>query len=387
MRRQRLRGRWGTAVIGLVFTLLLSGCVGGGSGGSPAPAPKLAVDKTSLDFGERSSTLSLRISNAGGGRLTWSVSSDREWVHAVPAEGENAATVTVFVDRSALEPGQHAGALTIASNGGTATVAVLVTVPESGGAAPGRVQDVDARGFTLPASVVAASIDASSASLQARRLLELAAAFDAAAQTVAASPAAASVTQAKMPAGYQGVFALSWRAEPAATGYRIFFDTGAGWQQVDVSVADLEDPSQPTFLVAGNFDVGTQAVFAVQAFNGDLFGDVSDEDGAVIIAPQFLSQPANGHKAPRRPTFMWQQHPSATAYFLYLTAGGFADHLWTQVVGNEVLSVQYPGDAANVSQELAPGQYAWFVAAQGPVDAAHRADAYAVSALWTFTVE
>jgi len=84
---------------------------------------------------------------------------------------------------------------------------------------------------------------------------------------------------------------------------------------------------------------------------------------------------------------MWQQHPSATAYFLYLTAGGFADHLWTQVVGNEVLSVQYPGDAANVSQELAPGQYAWFVAAQGPVDAAHRADAYAVSALWKFTVE
>lgn len=387
MRRQRLRGRWGTSVFGLVFALLLSGCLGGGNGGSPAPAPKLAVDKTTLDFGAGASMLSFRIGNGGGGRLTWSISSDREWLQAQPAAGEGAATVTVFVDRGALDLGEHGGTLSITSNGGSASIAVLVTVPESRDeTTPGQVRELDARGFTLPAQFAALSADAYAASAQARRLLELAAELEAAA--VAPGYARAQgIGRTAMPSGYTGAFVLSWRAEEAATGYRIFMNAGNGWETLDVSVADLEDPSQPTFLIGGDFDVGTQATFAVQAFNGERFGDVSAEDGAVIIAPQFLSSPANGTRASSRPEFAWQPHADATAYMLLLTAGDLSLHVWTQVVGSDVNSVRYPGDAANAPAELDAGQYAWFVATQGPVDAAQRADAYAVSQAWTFTVE
>lgn len=481
MRRQVMRKRLGTAAFGLVIMLLLAGCLGGGG----SPAPKLAVDQTSLDFGADRSMMSFQIKNTGGGRLEWNVSSDQDWLHVQPMSGENAGTVTVLVERSVLDPGEHGGLLAISSNGGTASIAVSVAVSEApvppklevstasldfgtdhdelsfridnaGGGVlswmvtaaqpwinvqptsgentavvtvsvdrssleprayigtvsvasnggmesivvamtvvpeeeppppepPGQVQGLDARGFTMPVGTAPMSMDAYSASARAQSLLELVKDFEfAPAGAGGAGPA--TVQRAAMPAGYTAAWVLSWDPEDDATAYRISMDAGHGAQSMDVSVDDLEDPFAPTFMISGNFDVGATATFSVHAMKDDLVGPASEEDGAVIIAPQKLMTPGNGTGAPAQPTFMWEAHADATAYMLFLTQDDPSNHVWTQVLNGDVTVREYPGDAANAPHQLEAGDYGWFVTAQGPIDGNGHADAYSISQTWTFSV-
>jgi hypothetical protein len=90
--------------------------------------PVLAVSPTSLDFGTSDTGKSFNIANAGGGTLTWSLSSNQAWLTATPTSGSGNAAITVNVNRSGLNSGNYTGIITVSSNGGTSTVSVSVSM-------------------------------------------------------------------------------------------------------------------------------------------------------------------------------------------------------------------------------------------------------------------
>lgn len=410
MRTQRVRKRLGTAAVGLVLLLLLAACGGGGTG----PAPKLAVSHTILNFGAENSTLTFDIRNAGGGSLQWEVAADQPWLGVSPAKGSGGATVSVTADRTDLAPGTYGGNVKVTSNAGTHDILVLVTVeradeeppeeppaPEPPAGAPGQVTGLDARGFTLPAGMLATGsgtgvwsfdisdarfMDAAGASALAAALLELAAEFDLAARSLPAPRAAAPVAQAPMEPGYAAAFVLSWDAEESATAYRVYMNAGDGWKSVDVGVDELDDPLAPTFMTVGSFDIGTEARFVVQAFNGDKAGPVSDEDRGVIIAPQKLMAPADDSRAPRQPEFAWHPHPDATGYVVYVTQGGLHSHVWAEALDADTTRHKYPGSSPHAPAELPAGSYQWFVLTYGPRSANDTVAGHAISDAWSFSV-
>jgi hypothetical protein len=99
----------------------------------PEPEPVLGLSATQLDFGATDTERPLRITNAGGGTLTWTAADAASWLAAAPAAGETTVetdTLVVTVDRTGLAPGPHAATLQLTSNGGNAGVAVTLSVPE-----------------------------------------------------------------------------------------------------------------------------------------------------------------------------------------------------------------------------------------------------------------
>jgi hypothetical protein len=95
------------------------------------PAPTLAVDPVSLDFGETAAALDLIVSNAGTGTLEWTAASEVTWLTIDPASGsltDGDATLAVSVDRSGLSVGDHATILHLDSNGGTEDLPVTLRV-------------------------------------------------------------------------------------------------------------------------------------------------------------------------------------------------------------------------------------------------------------------
>jgi len=99
--------------------------------------PKISVSTTVLDFGTldagQTSTLTFDITNIGSGTLTGSITTDQEWIKVDPPSfnilSQIIQTINVTVDNSVLNQtqGQYTGTITIVSNGGTATVNVVVT--------------------------------------------------------------------------------------------------------------------------------------------------------------------------------------------------------------------------------------------------------------------
>jgi hypothetical protein len=96
-----------------------------------APEPILSVSPGSLSFGPYQTEKNITVSNVGTGDLIWTVSGNQSWLSASPFSGTNYALVAVNVDRTGLAPGDYSGALTVTSNGGTATVPVTMTVPDT----------------------------------------------------------------------------------------------------------------------------------------------------------------------------------------------------------------------------------------------------------------
>lgn len=93
--------------------------------------PELELSTAVLDFGEELSTLSIDISNKGKGELKWMVAEDIEWLEASVAEGVTTtekSSVVFTISRAALEEGNHMESFVISSNGGSATVMVMVGV-------------------------------------------------------------------------------------------------------------------------------------------------------------------------------------------------------------------------------------------------------------------
>lgn len=100
-------------------------------------APRLQVSTTALAFDDTARTLTLDVASGGAGTLTWRATSAVPWLAVAPASGTGSARLRVTVDRAGLPSGEHAGVLTVLSNGGTATIAVrlaVVEAPPAGGA-------------------------------------------------------------------------------------------------------------------------------------------------------------------------------------------------------------------------------------------------------------
>lgn len=95
-------------------------------------SPKLEVSTQTLDFGNTATTLTLDIRNTGSAELMWQVSEDIQWLNCVPTSGSTSigktSSVIVNVDRSGLSRGTYTQTIAIASNGGSQTVKVTLSV-------------------------------------------------------------------------------------------------------------------------------------------------------------------------------------------------------------------------------------------------------------------
>lgn len=99
----------------------------------PPAAPVLQVSPLTLDMGETDLSEPFTIRNTGDGTLEWNLTEDVPWLtcsvnSGTVLGGNDSDTVNVTVDRSALAGGEHSGDIAITSNGGSATVTVVVTV-------------------------------------------------------------------------------------------------------------------------------------------------------------------------------------------------------------------------------------------------------------------
>lgn len=100
----------------------------------PEPPPFLELSTTSLDFGTSISQSSFTIINKGGGKLSWSINANQNWLKISPTNGEiefeGNSIVTVNVIRQGLDIGKYTYAIPVLSNGGNGSVNVTMAVPE-----------------------------------------------------------------------------------------------------------------------------------------------------------------------------------------------------------------------------------------------------------------
>ncbi len=121
----------------LSVAALLAGCPG---------APRLSVDPVAIALGTSEETATFRISNAGGGTLSWEISFSDDWLSLPEAEGEDSGgaltgtttteidSIAVRVDRQGLPAGTTGGEVTVTA--GDESVVVRISVTE---AAPAKL--------------------------------------------------------------------------------------------------------------------------------------------------------------------------------------------------------------------------------------------------------
>jgi len=95
----------------------------------------LVVSESVLDFGTVETTLTFEITNGNPNtsRLNWSISTDNPKVTVDVESGkttDGVEVITVSVDKTDVLAGDYTPTITIASDGGNATIGVLVTVEE-----------------------------------------------------------------------------------------------------------------------------------------------------------------------------------------------------------------------------------------------------------------
>jgi hypothetical protein len=106
-----------------------------------APAPKLTVTPSSLNFGADKITQTFTITNTGASILNWTINKDKinyaqgaDWIFdIVPASGETNKeqdTVTVTISKAGLLPGTYTASIPISSDGGDKTVSVSMEVTQ-----------------------------------------------------------------------------------------------------------------------------------------------------------------------------------------------------------------------------------------------------------------
>ena len=100
-------------------------------------APALSVTPTTLNFsasqgGANPATQTFSIRNTGGGTLNWTASESSSWISSVsPASGSITTgpdTVSVSVNTAGLVAGTYISSVAVGSNGGSASVAVNITI-------------------------------------------------------------------------------------------------------------------------------------------------------------------------------------------------------------------------------------------------------------------
>jgi len=97
--------------------------------------PKLSLDTTALYFGESLTEKTFSITNAGAGKLDWSVtvSEDAPWCSISQDAGDGYARITVTVNREGLSPGEHTAIITVNSSGGSMGIEIHVVVTSTTG--------------------------------------------------------------------------------------------------------------------------------------------------------------------------------------------------------------------------------------------------------------
>ena len=94
--------------------------------------PSLGVSADSLDFGTSVDELVFSISNTNNGTLSWEIESDEPWIVLNVSAGEvgrlESAPITITIARAGLPEGVYEATLTVASDGGRATVYVVMEV-------------------------------------------------------------------------------------------------------------------------------------------------------------------------------------------------------------------------------------------------------------------
>jgi uncharacterized protein (TIGR03437 family) len=149
-----------------------------------APAPTISLSTSQATFtytvgSAASSAQSISISNAGGGTLAWSASSNSSWLSATPS-GTAPSTLAISVNPSGLSANIYSGAIALTATGATnspqtisvkltvsaaATPAILVTSVTNGASgasgpiAPGEIVTIKGSGLG-PATGVSFSLDA-----------------------------------------------------------------------------------------------------------------------------------------------------------------------------------------------------------------------------------
>jgi hypothetical protein len=97
-----------------------------------AVAPGISVLPGSLDFGSKTTGLTLAIKGVGGATPKWKATADHSWVTMSAASGTGAATVTVWVNRSRLAPGSYTSAVRVTSDVGSRVIVIKATVGTGG---------------------------------------------------------------------------------------------------------------------------------------------------------------------------------------------------------------------------------------------------------------
>ncbi|HII01637.1 TPA: BACON domain-containing protein [Methanosarcinaceae archaeon] len=96
--------------------------------------PSLSISEGDMSFnlseGESDFT-QFQVSNAGGGILLWTASSDQPWIALSPERGGNDDTVVVIVDAGGMEEGTYEGSVTVKSPAGTEECPVYLSVEPS----------------------------------------------------------------------------------------------------------------------------------------------------------------------------------------------------------------------------------------------------------------
>ncbi|TKJ42319.1 hypothetical protein CEE37_01165 [candidate division LCP-89 bacterium B3_LCP] len=117
-----------TAILSFILTCFLVGCIGSSVDESIGPSddPLIGVSQNSIDFGIAGSQRTLIIYNAGGGILSWTISSYPGWVDPQVNTGSLSAsqsdTVVIDLVRASLAIGSNEDDLLLTSNGGDIVV-------------------------------------------------------------------------------------------------------------------------------------------------------------------------------------------------------------------------------------------------------------------------
>lgn len=101
---------------------------------APAPSLSLSTNKATFAFalsGSAPATQTVNISNAGGGTLLWSASSNSPWLTVSPASGTGAGTLTLGINTAGLSAQTYNGAVSVTVSGAVnspQSIAVTLTV-------------------------------------------------------------------------------------------------------------------------------------------------------------------------------------------------------------------------------------------------------------------
>ena len=122
--------RFAIILLAGIFCVVAAGCGSANSVVTPPVAPVLSVSTTSASFtavqgGANPSSISVTVSNTGGGTLTFTAASDSPWLSVTPTSGTAPQTLQISAAVGTLPVGMNNGHITITASGATGSPAVV----------------------------------------------------------------------------------------------------------------------------------------------------------------------------------------------------------------------------------------------------------------------